>query len=99
MFEGYLDYRGRCVVDDIVILLVMAKDQEMCKKVGIANGLHMLKLAVIDEFVDQVQRKQVDQKPSREPQPKNGAVQVGVESASESEWPQKQKKPDKKTWQ
>ena len=51
----------------------------------------MLKLAVIEELVDRVQRKQVAHKLTSEPQPKKGAVQVGVESASESEWPQKQK--------
>ena len=51
----------------------------------------MLKLAVIEGLVDRVHRKEVDQKPSSEPQPKKGAVQVGVESASESEWPHKQK--------
>ena len=71
--------------EDISILLVLANHQERCKTVGIASGLKMLKLAVIEELVDRVQRNHVDQKPSREPQPKKGAVQVGVESASESE--------------
>ena len=80
-----MGYKGRGVVDDIVILLVLAKDQERCKEVGIANGLYMLKLAVIEELVDRVRRNQVDQKPSSDPQPKKGAVQVEVGSASESE--------------
>ena len=47
----------------------------------------MLTLAVMEELVEGVQRKQVEQKPSSEPQWKEDAVKV--ESADESEEPQK----------
>ena len=73
--------------EDIAILLYLAKNQERCKKVGIASGLKMLNLAVMVELVEGVERKQVEQKPSSEPQSKGDAVKV--ESADESEEPQK----------
>ena len=47
----------------------------------------MLSLAVFEELVEGVQRKQVEQNPSIEPQSKEDAVKV--ESADESEEPQK----------
>ena len=48
----------------------------------------MLNLTVMEELVEGVQRKQVEQKPSSDPQSKDDAVKVEVESADESEEPQ-----------
>ena len=47
----------------------------------------MLNLNVMEELVEGVRRKQVEQKPSSEPQSKEDAVKL--ESADESEGPQK----------
>ena len=52
----------------------------------------MLKLPVLEELVEGVQRKQVEQKPSSDPQSTQDADKVDVESADESEWPQGSKK-------
>ena len=37
ILESYLDATDKGVGEDIAILLVLAKNQERCKKVGIAN--------------------------------------------------------------
>jgi hypothetical protein len=74
----------------------LAKNLERCKKVGIANGLKLLDLAVMEELVEGVQRKQVEQKPSSDPQSKDDAVKVEVESADESEGHLPEKRPAKK---
>ena len=50
-----------------------------------------MNLAAMEELVEGVQRNQVEQKPSSEPQSKEDAVKVG--SADESEEPQKTKSP------
>ena len=63
----------------------MANNLESCKTVGIANGLKMLNLAAMEELVQRVQRNQVEQKPSSDPQLNDDAVEVEVESADESE--------------
>ena len=78
--------KGLSAGEDTSILLFFAKSQERCKKVGIANGLKMLNLHVMEELVEGVQRKQVEQKPPSEPQSKEDAVKV--QSADESEEPQ-----------
>ena len=64
---------------------MLANKLESCKTVGIANGLKMLNLAAMEELVGRVQRKQVEQKPSSDPQWKDDAVEVEVESADASE--------------
>ena len=89
ILQSYLDYMQLGVGEDMAILL-LAKNQERCKKVGIANGLKMLDLAVMEELVEGAERKQVEQKPSSEPQSKKDAV--NVESADESEQRQKKKR-------
>ena len=64
---------------------MLAKHLESCKKVGIANRLKMMNLAVMEELVERVQRNQVEQKPSSDPQWHDDAVEDEVESADESE--------------
>ena len=96
ILQKYLDYVELGVGEDLAILLLLAKNLERCKKVGIANGLKMLSLAVFEELVEGVQRKQVEQKPSSDPQSKDDAVKVEVESADESEGHLPEKKPAKK---
>ena len=71
------------VGEGIVILLFLAKNQERCNNVGTASGLKMFNLAVLEELVEGVERKQGEQKPSIEPQSMEDAVKV--ESADESE--------------
>ena len=52
ILQSYLDYMELGVGEDIAILLFLAKNQERCKKVGIANGLKMLNLTVMEELVE-----------------------------------------------
>ena len=84
---SYLDYMVSGGEGDMAILFFLPENQEMCKTFGIANGFKMLKLTILEELVEGVGRKQVEQKPSSEPQSKEDAAKV--ESADESEEPQK----------
>ena len=90
--RSYLDYMelgvGEDLREDRDIPFYLAKTLERCKKVGIATGPQMLNLTVMEELVEGVQRKQVEQKPPSEPQSKEDAVKV--QSADESEEPQKE---------
>jgi len=89
--RSYLDYMelgvGEDLREDRDIPFYLAKTLERCKKVGIATGPQMLNLTVMEKLVEGVQRKQVEQKPPSEPQSKEDAVKV--QSADESEEPQK----------
>ena len=92
ILQSYLDYMelgvGEDLREDRDIPFYLAKTLERCKKVGIATGPQMLNLTVMEELVEGVQRKQVEQKPPSEPQSKEDAVKV--QSADESEEPQKE---------
>ena len=52
ILQRYLDYMELGVGQDLAILLFLAKNQERCKNVGIANWLKMLNLAVMEELAE-----------------------------------------------
>ena len=84
--QSHWGYAKLTAGEDMGILLFAAKGQERCEEIGIANGLQMLHFTVMEDLVEGMQRKEVEQKTSSEPQSKGGAVKI--ESNDEDEKPQ-----------